>query len=509
MTTRSKAMGRRGDSGDGEMGRKSLLSYLMEAALVARIKSHCYIIMHGRLLDRRYRIIEDLGAGSFGQTYIAEDTKRPGNPRCVVKKFKHKSTDPNIFKEAKRLFDLEAKVLEKLGRHDQIPQLLAYFDENQEFYLVQEFIDGHPLSQELIPGNPLSESDAITLLQGILEPLAFIHQNNVIHRDIKPSNIIRRKQDGKLVLIDFGAVKQITAFKVDSQGQTTITLAIGTLGYMPPEQAHGKPKFSSDVYAVGMIGIQALTGIKAQILSKDQDENGEIIWRNYTQVSNRLADVLTTMVRYHFSQRYQNASEALQALRQQSGSITARISNLLLTEISFPFGASQPHSPPQPRVPLETEVGVDYTRLRDLLAAGKWKEADQETGSLMLKAANQEERGWLERGDIEKFPCADLRTIDKLWREYSNGCFGFSVQKCIYQSLGGTNQYNYQIWKAFGLSVGWCVNNAWLYYNQLTFNPSAPKGHLPFMEATSSPPGFGIGACYFSSLVSRIETCEV
>ncbi len=172
-------------------------------------------------------------------------------------------------------------------------------------------------------------------------------------------------------------------------------------------------------------------------------------------------------------------------------------------------------SSPQPEtqeVELKSERGVDYTRLRDLLAAGKWKEADQETAKVMLQAANREEAGYLRVEDIAIFPCDDLRTIDRLWVKYSNGKFGFSVQKKIYQSLGGTRGYNEKIWDAFGDRVGWRDKERWLYYNDLTFDLKAPSGHLPVLRVSRhlSSFVFGIGSVeYCACLFFRIETCEV
>ncbi|MHC5827157.1 MAG: protein kinase domain-containing protein, partial [Nostoc sp.] len=177
---------------------------------------------------------------------------------CVVKKLKLQASDPITLETARRLFDTEAQVLYKLGTHDRIPQLLAYFEENAEFYLVQELIEGHDLSQELTPGKTLSQDQVISLLQELLTILEFVHQQNVIHRDVNPRNILRRQPDGKLILIDFGAVKQITTQIITPQGQTQATVAIGTPGYIPGEQAHGTPKLSSDIYATGIIAIQAL-----------------------------------------------------------------------------------------------------------------------------------------------------------------------------------------------------------------------------------------------------------
>lgn len=270
--------------------------------------------MLGQLLDGRYKIIRVLGAGGFGQTYIAEDTKLY-NSLCVVKQLKPMATDPMTLQVARRLFESEAQLLHKLGTHDQIPQLLAHFEENQEFFLVQQFIDGHPLSDELTPGKRLSEDYTIALLVNILQPLAFVHQNNVIHRDIKPPNLIRRNSDGKVVLIDFGAVKQISTTVVNGEGLTNMTVGIGTAGYMPSEQSRGSPRLSSDVYAVGMIGIQALTGLMPHQLQEDV-QTAEIVWRNLVSVSQGLADILDMMVRYDFRQRYHSALEALAAVQQ-------------------------------------------------------------------------------------------------------------------------------------------------------------------------------------------------
>ena len=130
---------------------------------------------------------------------------------------------------------------------------------------------------------------------------------------------------------------------------------------------------------------------------------------------------------------------------------------------------------------LSSEKGVDYSQLRDYLKRGMWEEADEETLRVMLKAAGREEEKWLYDKDIDNFPCTDLRTIDKLWVKYSEGRFGFSVQKRIYQSLGDTRKYDYEIWEAFGDRVGWRVNGEWLGNSNLQHNKQAKTktGHLP------------------------------
>ena len=272
--------------------------------------------MINTLLDHRYQIIRVLATGGFGKTYIAEDTKRPGHPICVVKHLKPTSEDPKIFETAKRLFQSEAETLERLGNHNQIPRLLAYFDHNQEFFLVQEFIEGHTLSDELVANQKWSEGEVIELLEEVLSILEFVHDQGVIHRDIKPDNIIRRGSDGKLVLVDFGAVKQLRGGSCvygTSIPQPTATVAIGTPGYMPTEQGQGKPRPNSDLYALGIIAIQALTGVAPMDLQEDID-TGEILWQHLVAVDDQLAAFLSKMISYHFKDRYQNATQALKVL---------------------------------------------------------------------------------------------------------------------------------------------------------------------------------------------------
>lgn len=273
--------------------------------------------MLNHFLAGRYQVIETLGEGGLAQTYIAEDHFQPSHPKCAVKLLKPASNDENFLPIARRLFVKEAEILEQLGRHPQIPQLLAHFDENKAFFIVQEFIEGHTLSTELPADHCWSENKVILMLKDVLQTLEFVHSYGVIHRDIKPNNLIRRYEDDQLVLIDFGAVKQIGDPRIITKTPMAAkTISIGTQGYMPTEQARGKPRLNSDIYALGMIGIQALTGIDPINLLEDTD--GEVVWQNQAQVNDKLAAVLSKMVCYHFKDRYQSAKEVLQALESFS-----------------------------------------------------------------------------------------------------------------------------------------------------------------------------------------------
>ena len=271
--------------------------------------------MLNTILRGHYKIISHLGGGGFGQTYLAEDIDLPTHPTCVVKQLKPLSNEPFVLETAKRLFDKEAEILYSLGSHDRIPRLLAHFQEGEEFYLVQEFADGLDLTQEIGKGKSLPETAAIALLKEILEILVFVHGRGVVHRDIKPANLIRRSSDRKIVLIDFGAVKEIGGMAADIQGNTNLTIAIGSPGYMPIEQMNGKPRLSSDIYAVGMMVIQSITGAEARSFTEHPD-TAELIWRDRLQgsYSSEFLDILDKMIRYDFRQRYQTAQEVLDAI---------------------------------------------------------------------------------------------------------------------------------------------------------------------------------------------------
>lgn len=271
--------------------------------------------MLGKVLHGRYQVFQALGSGGFGHTYVARDLHRPGYPKCVVKHLKPNTDNPKFLSTAKRLFNSEAEILEQLGKHEQIPQLLAYFEEDQNLFLVQELIEGYSLETELLATQQWTESQVIQFLREVLEILEFIHQHQVIHRDINPSNLIRRQQDGKWILIDFGAVKQIQTQLQSPQAQAARTVIIGTIGYIAREQSMGQPQPNSDIYSLGMIAIQTLSGLHPSQLQSNP-HTGEVIWQHQVQISSKLADVISGMVLADFRRRYASATEVLDALRQ-------------------------------------------------------------------------------------------------------------------------------------------------------------------------------------------------
>ena len=257
------------------------------------------------ILAERYQVIQPLAQGGFGQTFLACDRYLPGNPPCVIKQFRPVNLSDRNLATAQRLFDLEAKTLYQLGTHPQIPTLLAHLEKDGEFYLVQEYIEGESLADELVSpffdsrsagassagasaenkvnkdanqsqtkwqGSSVSKSRhdyTYQLLHSLLTVLAFVHEHQVIHRDIKPANLIRRQGTQQLALIDFGAVKALSA------DPANLTVAIGSPGYIAPEQQAGRPCLASDLYAVGVIALYGLTGLPPHRLPADP-ETGQL-----------------------------------------------------------------------------------------------------------------------------------------------------------------------------------------------------------------------------------------
>jgi serine/threonine-protein kinase len=266
------------------------------------------------LLRDRYRIIQALGQGGFGATFLAVNESLPGKPSCVIKQLRPNASAPHIMEMARELFKREAETLGRIGTHPQIPSLLDYFEEDQTFYLVQEYVSGSTLQQEIKRSGPLSELEVKKFLSEILPLLAYIHEKQVIHRDIKPANIIRRAQDGKLVLIDFGAVKYQSAQPSNASDQTALTsYAIGTPGFAPPEQMNMRPVPASDVYALGISCLYLLTGKSPKDMDYDP-QTGELNWKKYIYVSDHFAGILARMMEFSVKQRYKTAADVYNAL---------------------------------------------------------------------------------------------------------------------------------------------------------------------------------------------------
>ena len=297
-------------------------------------------------------------------------------------------------------------------------------------------------------------------------------------------------------MIDFGLARQVT-----TPGKLRTNSNSGTECYAPLELLEKRAELGSytDVYSLAATLYVMLTG-ELPFPSQVRKHNIPLTApkQHNDQISDRVNAAIVKGMELEPQNRPQSVQEWLDLVMPKP------------VAVPKPMTEPKPMAVPKP-VAAETTrvisaVGMDYYELRDLLAAGKWKEADQETARVMLKVAGREKEERLYQEHIDNFPCEDLRTIDQLWVKYSNGRFGFSVQKRIYQSLGGTREYDNKICDKFGYRVGWCVNKDWLDYDDLKFNTKAPEGHLPKCGSWVLWSGIAIGVGF---LFSRVETCKL
>jgi len=288
-------------------------------------------------IANRYQIVETLSEGGFGETWLAEDTHLPSRRRCVIKRLKPLNEEPQTYEIVANRFQREATILEDLGEwHNQIPRLYAYFESKGQFYLVQEWVQGQTLTQQVEKQGPHSESAVRALLVALLPVLDYIHSKQLVHRDLKPDNIILRTRDGLPTLIDFGAVKETMGAELTVSGSSTRSVMMGTPGYMPAEQAAGRPVYASDLYALGLTAIYALTGQPPEALAVDPS-TGAIQWQEQVpQVSPTLASVLNTATQLNTQQRYGSAQAMLTALNSENTATatSTEISAAPQTEVS-------------------------------------------------------------------------------------------------------------------------------------------------------------------------------
>lgn len=296
------------------------------------------------LLRNRYRIIRPLSGGGFGRTFLAEDYDKL-NEICVVKQLAPQIQGTSALQKAIRLFEEEARRLQQLGEHPQIPTLYAYFEQDKYLYLVQQFIPGQTLRQELEHG-VFSEQKIWQLLADLLPVLKFIHEHHVIHRDIKLENVIRRQTDGKLVLIDFGVAKQVTATAIASG---TI---IGSFGYASIEQMQtGTAYPASDLYSLGVTCFYLLTHVSPSQLWTEQGYSWVSNWQQYLRspISQQLKQVLDKLLQKDIQQRYQFVDQVIPDLQLQPQAVTPTLlpssaPRVVATEAAttLPYALTQP-----------------------------------------------------------------------------------------------------------------------------------------------------------------------
>ncbi|MEO1623082.1 MAG: serine/threonine-protein kinase, partial [Cyanobacteria bacterium J06632_3] len=296
------------------------------------------------LLNNRYKVLSTLGDGGFGQTFLAEDTHMPSNRKCVIKQLKPVHDRPDLHQLVQERFQREAVILEQLGEgHDQIPRLLANFQENGQFYLVQEWVQGHTLTQLVQGTGPQSEKEVQTILSHLLPVVSYVHRENIVHRDIKPDNIILRESDGKPVLIDFGAVKETMKTVLSSGQQSTRSIVVGTPGYMPSEQMSGRPVYASDIYGIGMTALYLLTGKAPHEIETDL-QTGALKWREQVSgISPKFANFLDCATHVSLQSRFSSIAAMQNALNAMMISpVDPNVSTYISTEQAYTPQATQP-----------------------------------------------------------------------------------------------------------------------------------------------------------------------
>ena len=447
------------------------------------------------LLSDRYRAVSYIGEGGLSRTFLAVDSQAKNTP-CVIKQYIPSNQTQANLQQLTKQFKLEVVRLLELGKKQaQIPKVLNLLVQDGKIYLILQYIQGKDLRKQLNEKGKFSEQEVKHILAKLLPVLHSIHQQGIIHQDIKPESIIMG-QDGSLVLTDFGVFKHLMS-------AATGTIPINP-GYAAPEQMRGMFDPATDLYSLGVTAVRLLTGCLPK------EENGKIsdpifdpihmswTWEEWCQekeiiVSDGLSSVLQKLLREHIKHRFHSAAEVFKALKNPP------------TETQPP--PTTKISPRKPQIELKSAVGIDYTKLRDHLAVGRWKEADEETYEIIIKICHREQEGELKTEDIEQLPCIDLLTIDRLWIEYSQGSFGFSVQANIYQSVENTTEYDTEIWRSFGDRVGWRVNGDWLYWSDLKFGSTSPPGHLPCCLVSSLGQKLVLSRRIVSVIIQKINQC--
>ncbi|MBD2134732.1 GUN4 domain-containing protein [Sphaerospermopsis sp. FACHB-1094] len=480
------------------------------------------MLQPGKALKKRpqYVIETEIGVGGFGVTYKAKHQdlnfpvviKTPNSRLC--RDANYPKFVEGFRKEGRRLADITQ------FHHPHIVRIIDFFEEDNLPCLVMDFVKGENLYHLVQDKGILSESIAIDYIKQIADALSLCHENGIIHRDAHPGNMILRENSNTVVLIDFGLAGNVNSQSINQAAN---------LAFAPWEQMLETEKSASiDVYTLAASLFYLVTG-DTPIASLARKLNNRTLIEP-KELNSRISDRLNQAIIKGLELEPINRPQSMKDLRdlldfvnksvpistpqpqprqqqniptpqpqtirlpqpENSSSFLSKVKEIFIPQSSTP-------QPNKPEVQLKSDVGMDYRKLRDLLKAGKWQEADEETARVMLAVAKQEEEGWLQVEHIDNFPCADLRTIDQLWVKYSNGKFGFSVQKRIYKGLGGTRSYDAKIGEAFEETVGWGCGVGMVFQVIL-----APEGHLPCWC------GWGWDckswACYF---FSRVETCKL
>jgi eukaryotic-like serine/threonine-protein kinase len=452
----------------------------------------------GQLIHNgKYRIEKPLGGGGFALTYLATHTNLN---RLVVIKTPNLNVQNDLdYSKYVERFKKEGRMLAQIctDSHPNIVQVIDLFEDNNRHCLVMQYIPGMSLWDLVQQQGNLTETEAVKYIYQIGLALVEVHQKNLLHLDVTPLNIMINSESGtgKAVLIDFGIA-------ADMSPPSTLSMSFGNKAFAPYELIRkGVRHPTVDVYCLAASLYYAVTGeIPTNSLARKWEEEELIPPQQYVpNLSQSCCDVILTGMALEANERTQTMQEWLDLFVDNNLSLSIDTKQFPIGYLS-PSGKETLKKSVVELVELKSDVGVDYSNLEKLLKGQSWREADEETARLMLKVANREEEDWLDIEAINNFPCTDLSTIDQLWVKYSNGHFGFSVQKLIWLECGG--KVDDETEKALGDAVGWRKDGSWLDYKDTVFTLNTSLGNLPLLGVRGLCFGSAWG-CGAGSLLSR------
>ncbi|MGB3533819.1 MAG: serine/threonine-protein kinase [Microcoleaceae cyanobacterium] len=421
-----------------------------------------------RLQNGKYIVQAELNRGGFGITYLATTST---DKKVVIKTLNEKRRSQPDFNKHQQDFLNEALYLAKCC-HPHIVQVEELILEDGHWCTILEYIEGINLGEKIEQQGALTEFIALEYIQQIGAAIDHVHQQGFLHRDIKPLNIMIRQNSTEAVLIDFGIARDF------SQNLTQVHTEYVSKGFAPIEQYDRRSQRGAytDVYGIAATLYALVTGqkpessiIRDRHLTKYQSDSLVSPQELNPKVSDRINNAILIGMKIEPELRPQSVQDWLKLLE----------SDPIVTKQS------------QPIITWSSAVGFDYSHLQELLSSSQWQEADQETADIILRILGCETAGKINTEEIKKIPCRDLRTLNQLWTEYSQGKFSFSLQSRIWRKL----DKNYE---KFGEKLGWFVSQSWLPYSQLTFNLTAPQGHLP---------SWGRRGKLWASLATKIRKC--
>ena len=436
----------------------------------------------GQLIQgEKYTIEAILGVGGYGVTYRAKEQLL--DKTVAIKTANDVIQNKSDFARYQEKFIQEAFRLAKCN-HNHIVGVHDICQEKGLWCIVMEYITGKNLGEYITDRGNLTASKAIAYTCQIGEALEYIHQQGILHRDVKPANIMLRERSDEAVLIDFGLARDFVT------GKTLTHSNARSECFAPIEQYRQKDKRGAytDVYALAATCYFLVTGVEP-LPAQFRWQGVTMIppKRHNSAIGDRLNRAIIQGMALEPEKRPQSVSEWLEILKlSQNKSSSSFVS------------ASGKDS---------------YLKLRNLLAAKEWRKADEETYEIILQRANRVKEGWLDYSATDRLSCKLLQELDYFWLKYSNGRFGFSVQRRIWQELGG--KIDYQTECKLGEALGWRISNRWQDYDRLNFSLEAPFGHFPW-DGHLSQEGLkelGIAGTYARwwccLILSRCTECQV